>query len=597
MPKDINTDTQKHKLIIYIFLIVITLAAYWQLSQFDFVNIDDSLYVTQNSRVQSGITWKSFSWSFLTTFAEFWHPLTWLSLMLDYEFFGLNAGGYHVTNLILHILSTLMLFWLFNRMTKKIWSSAFVAALFAVHPLHVESVAWIGERKDVLSAFFWMLTLCLYVYYTEKPALKRYLPVIFSFVLALMSKPMVVTLPVIMILLDYWPLKRFASHQSNLFLWQVKEKTPFFILSVFFSVIAFLAQYDPTVKDLSVAARLINAPIAFIHYLYQTVWSYNLTIFYPFSQQFSFWQIFGAVLLIVLISMAVVLMKQCPYLFVGWFWYFITILPVIGIIQIGKHAMADRYTYLPLIGVGIILAWGVPSLFGNKNFHKKILFPSGIVLIVLWTFMTWQQCSYWKNSIKLFSRALSVTQNNYLAHNNLGLAFFAEGKIQEAIKHYNASLSIMPMMPDHVLVYNNRGIAYSRLGMYQKALDDLNKAIEFKPDYADAYSNRGIVYSHLGHQQLAFDDFNKAVKLKPDYADLYNNRGVACAKLGFYQRAIDDFSTAIDLGPNNPDAFYKRSVVYLEQGNRELGCRDAQTACSLGNCAILESARSKGDCQ
>ncbi len=596
MLKDINTGTQKNRLIIHILLTVIVLAAYGQVYQFGFVNIDDSLYVTENSRVQSGITWKSFSWAFLTTYAEFWHPLTWLSLMLDHQLFGLNAGGYHVTNLILHILSTLMLFWLFDRMTKEVWKSAFVAALFAIHPLHVESVAWIGERKDILSAFFWMMTLCLYVYYTEKPVIRRYLPVLFSFMLALMSKPMVVTLPLIMILLDFWPLKRCASGK-DLLLWQVKEKIPFFILSAMFSLLAFLAQQNQTVKNFSLISRLANAPVSFVAYLFKTFWPFHLTIFYPFPQQVPLSQVFGAVLLIILISIGVMMMsRKWPYLFVGWFWYCITILPVVGIIQIGKHAMADRYTYLPLIGIGVMLAWGAPALFTKGDKYSKILFSAGIVFIVLWTLLTEKQCGYWENSKKLFSHALSVTENNYLAHNNLGLAFFAEGKTREAIDQYNQSLSIKPMMPDHFFVYNNRGLAYSRLGLHQKALEDLGRAIELKPDYADAYGNRGVVYSNLENHQLAFEDFNKAIALNPDDPDLYNNRGVASVKLGFYQRAIDDFSKAIERSPGNLDAIYKRSVVYLEQGNRDLGCRDARKACELGNCAILESARSKGDC-
>ena len=601
MSNNINISINKQKLIVCIFLIVATIAVFWQVNQFDFINIDDNVYVTHNSRVLSGINIRSFQWAFLTTHAEFWHPLTWLSLMLDHDLYGLNAGGYHLTNLILHILSVLLLFWLFCRMTKEIWKSAFVAFLFAIHPLHVESVAWIAERKDVLSAFFWMLTLCLYVFYTEKPDVKRYMLVLGVFVLALMSKPIVVTLPVIMILLDYWPMSRcrigIESQRGKIFFWQLKEKTPFFILSAVFSILAFLAQYNPTAQHFPLSSRLANASVSFVTYLAKAFWPHDLAIFYPFSEQLPLWQVSGSILLIILISAAVITMaRSFPYLFVGWFWYVITIMPVIGILQVGKQAMADRFTYLPLVGVGIILAWGLPLLLQSRNTFKKILFPAGIFLIALWTFLAWQQCSYWKNSMELFNRALKVTKNNYLAHNNLGLALFAEGKTEEAIAHYNEALSIMPTTPDHILAYNNRGIAYSRLGLYQNALDDLNKAIGMKPDYADAYSNRGIVYSNLNRNQLALEDFNKAVQLRPDYADLYNNRGVAYAKLGNYQRAIDDFSKAIDLNPDYSDALSKRGVVYLEQGNKELGCRDANRACELGNCEILKSARLKGDC-
>jgi len=267
MFKQTRIDSRKQILLVYIALTVVTLAVYWQVNQFDFVNIDDGIYVTENSRVQSGITLRSIGWSFFTTYAEFWHPLTWISLMLDYRFFGLNAGGFHRTNLILHLLNTLLLFWLFHRMTGAIWKSAFVSAVFALHPLHVESVAWIAERKDVLSAFFWMLTLCLYVLYVEKPVITRYLLVLSAFVLALMSKPMVVTLPVILLLLDYWPLRRFESKKANLLLWPFKEKVPLFACSIVFSVAAFLAQSNPAAIHYSLSSRISNAAVSFISYL------------------------------------------------------------------------------------------------------------------------------------------------------------------------------------------------------------------------------------------------------------------------------------------------------------------------------------------
>ena len=266
---------QKQKLIVYIFLAIITFAGYWQVHQFEFINFDDNVYVSENVVVQSGLTKESFFWAFGTKYFGLWNPLVWLSFMADYEFYGLNAGGYHVTNLILHILSTLLLFRLFSTMTGEIWKSAFVAAFFALHPLHVESVAWVSERKDVLSAFFWMLTLCLYVFYTEKQSIKRYLPVVFSFVLALLSKPMVVTLPIIMILLDYWPLKRFENQNrlSDTIVWQLREKLPLLALSVVFAIITIFAQqkpYDPE-ASFALTSRLINAPVTFVTYLIKTL--------------------------------------------------------------------------------------------------------------------------------------------------------------------------------------------------------------------------------------------------------------------------------------------------------------------------------------
>jgi len=560
MLNKINISPSRQKLIVCIVLTILTLVVFWQVNQYDFV-FDDLAYVTGNSHVQSGITLDGFSWAFSTTDSEFWHPLTWLSLMFDYQLYGLNAGGYHLTNRILHILSTLLLFWLFCRMTGAIWKSAFVAALFALHPLHVESVAWIAERKDVLSGFFWMLTLCLYVYYTEKPAIKRYLLVLFSFVCALMSKPMVVTLPVIMILLDYWPLGRFQSHKSNLILWQLKEKIPFFIFSIIISIITLYAQYKPFVKHFSFYSRIANAPVSFVTYLEKTFWPHDMAVFYPFSIQIPVWQVVGSILLIIVISIAVVaMMKRMPYLFVGWLWYAITLLPVIGIIQVGDFAMADRYHYLPSIGIAVMLAWGVPLLFPHEDMRKKILCPAVIIALAILAVLTWQQCGYWKNNTTLFSNALQVTKDNYLAHNNLGLTLFTEGNTEEAIYHYN-------------------------------------KAIRIKTKYTDAYFNRGVAYFKLGQYQRAIEDYNESIRLKPHYADVYKNRGSAYFKLAQYQRAIDDYSEAIHLKPDYIDVYINRGLAYSMQGNNELVCRDAHKACDLGNCIMLESPKGREFCR
>src|SRR5271169_1341409 len=486
MLNKINISPKKQKLIIYIILILATLAVYWQVNHYGFINLDDPVYVMENSHIQSGITLDGFRWAFSTTYAEFWHPLTWLSLMFDYQLYGLNAGGYHLTNLILHILSALLLFWLFNRMTCTIWRSAFVAAFFALHPLHVESVAWIAERKDVLSAFFWMLTLCFYVYYTEKPVIKRYLLVLFCFVLALMSKPMVVTLPVIMILLDYWPLGRFQQQEITsaaksvmpdsknkgkrkrnpkdspkdqrmknisllsdrklpktriagiIPLWQLLEKTPFFILSATFSIIAIYAQYNPYGKHLPLSFRFASAPVFFVLYLERTFMPYNLAVYYTFPGQLPIWQVLVSTLLVVLISVAVLAsLKRWPYLFVGWLWYVITLLPVIKIVEGVYDAMADRYHYLPSVGIAVGLAWGIPLLFKHEDTRKKILFPTGIAFIAILAVLAWQQCRYWENSKVLFTHALQATKNNYMAHNCLGIVLFDEGKTQEAIDNYN----------------------------------------------------------------------------------------------------------------------------------------------------------------
>ena len=630
MLNKININPDRQKLIVYIVLTVVTFTVFWQVNQYDFVNFDDQVYITGNSHIQSGITLDGFRWAFNTRYANLWHPLLWLSFMVDYQLIGLNAGGYHLTNLIMHILSTLLLFWLFNRMTGAIWRSAFVAAVFALHPLHVESVAWIAERKDVLSAFFWMLTLCFYVYYMEKPAIKRYLLVLFSFVLALMSKPMVITLPLVMILLDYWPLKRFESKKGNLIFCQLREKIPFFILSVVLVTITLYASDMPDIKQFSLGSRIANALVSFVIYLEKTFWPHDMAIFYPFPDQIPIWKAFFASLLIILISAAVIsTMKRLPYLFVGWLWYAITIAPVIGIVQVADYAMADHYHYLPSIGIAVMLAWGIPLFFPRESTRKKILFPATIAVLAILAVLTWRQCGYWKNSFELWNHALQVTKDNNVAHINLGVVLIDEGKIDEAIDHYNKAICIAPdyaeaysnrglaykktgqyqcaiedfskairLKPDCSPAYINRGNAYSELGQYQRAIEDYNRELRLKSDYADVtYNNRGNVYNKLCQYQMAIQDFSKAIRLKPDYAEAYSNRGVIYAKFGQYQPAIQDLNKAIQLQPDYTLAYNNRANVYLNLGNKELGCYDARKACALGNCKTLEAAKGKGYCQ
>ncbi len=600
MLNKLDISSREQILIVYIVLAVVTLAVFWQVNQFDFV-FDDVVYITENSHIQSGIKQDGFRWAFSTKYTGLWNPLTWLSLMLDYQIYGIKAGGYHLTNRILHILSTLLLFWLFNRMTGAVWKSAFVAGLFALHPLHVESVAWISGRKDVLSAFFWMLTLCLYVYYTEKPIIKRYLLVLFSFICALMSKPMVITLPVIMILLDYWPLKRFESRRGNWFLWQLWEKIPLFVLS---AAIVIITLYNPNIPDMldtpdlkQVSSRLANAPVAFVTYLGKTFWPYDMAVLYPFSEQLPLWQVSGASLLIILISAAVIKMaKRLPYLFVGWLWFSIAIAPVIGIIQISlaaPYAMADRYHYLPSIGLAVMMAWGIPTLIKSEEIRKKFLFPAGIIFLAIMAFISWNQCAYWKNSIELWMHAIKITKCNYLAHNNVGLALYEKGRNDEAIYHYNKAIHIKP---DYALAYNNRGISYGELGQYQQAIEDFNKAIRIRPTYVDAYYNRGVTYGNFRQYQQAIEDYNKAIDLNPNKIKFYYNRGISYVNLGQYEHAIENYNEVIHLKPDDAKAYYSRGVAYLNQGSKKLGCLDAQKACELGNCKLLELAKSKGKC-
>lgn len=557
----INIHSKKKIVIVSVVLALAVLAVFWQVHHYAFIDFDDIVYIADNKIIQSGITLDGLRWSFSTTYGEFWQPLTWLSLMVDHQFYGLHAGGYHLTNLILHILSTLLLFWLFNRVTGAIWKSAWIAALFAIHPLHVETVTWITKRKDVLSAFWWMMTLCLFVYYTEKPMIKRYLMVIFSFVCALMSKPMVVTLPAIMILLDFWPLRRFESHKNNILIWQLKEKSTFFVLAAVFSIITFYARYDFPTQEISFVSRIASAPVSFMTYLVKSFWPHNLAVFYPFSGQIPTWQFFLATLLIIFISVTVIILsKRLPYLFVGWFWYAITILPVIGVFYVSTRVMSDNYTYVPLIGITMGMAWGVPALFSNKQIRKMILYPTAIIILFLFSFLAWKQCGYWKNNFELWHHACLVTKDNYLAYNNLASELAKKGRMEDAIDFYNKAIDVRP---DLHLSYNGRGLAYDALCQYKHAVEDYNDALRLKPDYAEAYYNRGNAYDFLGQYQQAIDDYHSAIRLKPDYVQAYNNRG----------------------------------NTYFSIGNNAEGCRDAQKACKLGNCRLLEFAKNRGYCR
>lgn len=518
----INITSSKQKLFVYIVLTVVTLAVFWQVNQFDFINMDDDIYITNNSHVLSGITLDGFRWALSTNYFGLWNPLLWLSFMFDYELYGLNAGGYHLTNLILHIMSILLLFWVFNRMTHEIWKSAFVAALFALHPLRVESVVWVSERKDVLSAFFWMSTLCLYVLYTEKPALKRYLPVLCSFILALMSKPMVVTLPLVMILLDYWPLKRFESRKSNAIVWQLREKTLFFILSAIVSFITLYAQFNPNTvpsKIWPLDLRIKNAVVAFMAYLEKTFWPHDPVALFAYSGQASLGKALISVTLIVMISTFVITArKRFPCLFTGWFWYSITIAPVTGIIQIGMFGSlltSDRYTYLPFIGIAIMVSWGIPQLFKNNYIRKRILFPASIATLAVLAFLTWQQCSYWRNSFELANHDLQITPHNKIAH---------------------------------ALAHNLRGRAYFELEQYQQACEDFNDVVHLIPQCAECYFNRANAYNGLGRLSLAIEDYNEAIRLMPNFVHAYYFRGIAYKKLGMNQHVLEDYNQAVRLG-------------------------------------------------
>jgi tetratricopeptide (TPR) repeat protein len=568
-----------------LFLIVATLTVYWQVRNHDFVNYDDDKYVTKNPHVQAGVSREGIIWAFTTTHASNWHPLTWLSHMLDCQLYGLNPEGHHLTNLLLHIANTLLLFLVLKRMTEALWRSAIVAALFALHPLHVESVAWVAERKDVLSTFFFMTTMWAYVRYVECPRLGRYVLVAFSFSLGLIAKPMLVTLPFVLLLMDYWPLGRLELRPSTVpiniqtqhskypacqdsralpLLW---EKAPFFVLAAVSAVVTIVVQRAggslSSLEMFPLTIRVANALVSYLSYIGKMIWPMHLAVFYPHPGMRPVWQAAGAGLLLLCVSVAVIRAAQrAPYLAVGWLWYLGTLIPVIGVVQVGAQAMADRYTYVPLIGVFVMIGWGLRDLVSRWD-HLGAVVPGcvGVIFAAL-MICTWLQVSRWNNSISLFEHTLDITVDNNLAHYNLGIVLAERGRLEEAIGHFSEALRIKP---DDAEAHNNLGIALAERGRLEEAMGHFSEALRIKPDYAEPHYNLGIALALQRRRQEAMHHFSVAVKLKPDYAEAHLNLGAVIASQGRLQQAVDHFAEALRIKPD-----FAKAKHYLEQAIEDI---------------------------
>ncbi|MGP7980422.1 MAG: tetratricopeptide repeat protein [Syntrophobacteraceae bacterium] len=727
--------TKKQIPLIYLLLTAAAIVAFWQVSQCDFIHYDDPLYVSENIHIRDGISMQAIRWALTTCYAGNWHPLTWMSHMLDVQLYGLNPRWHHLTNLLFHIANTLLLFFVFHRMTKAPWKSAFVAALFTIHPLHVESVAWVSERKDVLSTFFWMLTMGAYINYVEHgtedrrqrsedrerrsedrerrtedrerrtedgrqsredgssfsvirfpSSVFRYLAVLIFFVLGLMAKPMLVTLPFVLLLLDYWPLQRLdqkkpalqtrteASQQgaesrereplsvknrkgksgkmrtgqgmvkeeepvAHKYQWALVrplllEKIPLLVLAALSCIVTYAAQQKggavKSIESFPLGVRVANAFVSYIIYIGKTVWPSNLAVLYPHPGLWPLWQVLGAVLLLGAVTLMVIrTAKRFPYLAMGWLWFLGTLVPVIGIVQVGDQAMADRYTYIPLIGLFVMAAWGIPELLRNwqpsRPPRKEALFALPALILPCLLIVTWTQVGYWRNSITLFEHALKVTNGNYLIHNNRGNVFIGLGNLTQGIEDFDRAIEIKPKYahaynnrgaaydrlgnhrqaisdydraievdPEYATAYYNRGVAYDRLGNHRQAISDYDRAIEINPEYAEAYINRGVTYDELGNQRQAISDYDRAIGIDPENADAYNNRAIAHGKLGNYWQAIEDCDRAIGINPRHAGAFYNRGVAHYNLGNLRNAFEDMKTAANLGNEDAKNNLRNAG---
>jgi tetratricopeptide (TPR) repeat protein len=573
---------------------------FWAAVGNDFINYDDPDYVTRNGRVQQGLSWGNLRWAFNSSEAANWHPVTWLSHMLDCQLFGLKQWGHHLTSVLLHAGGVVLLFLVLSRMTGAIWRSFIVAAFFGLHPLRLESVAWVAERKDVLSTFFFLLTLWAYVRYVEerrksiqhaefsvqcRGAAMWYWVAFGLFVLGLMSKPMLVTLPCALLLLDYWPLRRFqdlAGHfQASEARRIVTEKLPFFLAAMVLCGVTFAAQKHGGAISLSLplAERVENALISYCRYLGKMFWPADLAVFYPMPHHWPLGNALAAgALLLAITLLAVVLRRRYPFLLVGWLWFIGILVPVIGLVPVGEQSMADRYSYVPSIGIVLFLVWGAHELLGVGRNQLIGLTATAAAAALACAAVTRQQLGYWKNSETLFARALVVTGNNYLAHAQLGAVLDEQGSLEEATAQYVLALRENIASAE---THNNLGLVLARQGRPAEAVKEYLEALKWRPNYANPHNHLGYMLDQQGRPEEAIREYDAALRLNPDYADAHCNRAIALAHQGRQDEALEEFQTALRLQPNAADAHSNLGVILERKGQLDAAIEHYQAAIKL----------------
>jgi len=548
-------------------LLLVTAAVYSEVRDHEFVNYDDPAYVTDNARVRDGLTWDGVRWALGATHAANWHPLTWLSHMADVQLFGLDPGPHHLVNLLFHLANTLLVLFVLRRMSGALWPPVVVATLFALHPLHVESVAWVAERKDVLSTFMGLATIWAYARYTERRSAGRYAAVLALYGLGLAAKPMLVTLPLVLLLLDYWPLGRLRFRGQAAFdrrlLW---EKLPLAALAAGASVITFVAQKGGgavlPIHSVPPVTRLANAVVSYVAYLGKTIWPSKLAIPYPYPLSLPAWKVAGAAfLLIVLSGFAVAQARRRPYLLCGWLWYLVTLLPVIGIIQVGDQAMADRYTYLPLIGIFVAVAWAAAGLAHARRSLRLPLAAFSVAVLLALAASTVRQVSVWADTVSLFTNSLRKTERNYVAHTYLAIALKREGDIEGAVSHLEAVGAMGAEFPDAPYTL---GQIHDERGDLGRAADYYRTTLSMQPDHAGALVNLGRLLEQNGRAEEALAHYERALRLLPGDASLENNLGVVLTRLGRPDEAIAHLEAAVGLEPENVEARNNLGVAYLD---------------------------------
>ena len=548
-------------------LVLSALAVYSPLLNSEFVAYDDDQYVYKNEMVKNGLTLPAVKWAFGTFYYANWHPLTWLSHMMDCQWFGLNAGMHHGMNVLFHMVNIFLLFAVFLKITHRPWRSFFVAGIFALHPLHVESVAWISERKDVLSTMFGLLSLYLYTHYTEKPAKLNYGLMFFSFALSLMAKPMLVTLPFLFLLLDVWPFKRLQASSTKKMWPVVIEKIPLFALATVSSILTYAAQrgYGAVIAlaNLPLSQRLGNAVISYCLYLSKAFWPSRLAVLYPIQVPTAFSVIVATLILLAITIAAVLHFKKRPYILIGWLWFLGMLVPTIGIVQVGAQSMADRYTYIPLVGISLALVWFIADI-GKKFPNRKIIMPAiGCALFLCLGLLTMRQTAYWKSSQSLFEHALAVTDRNFTMHNNLGSILESKGSIDEAMAHYREAVSINNNFAE---AHANLGFNLMREEKYDEAGKHLSDAVRLNPKAPKAQGDFGTLLTLQGKFAESIPHFEKCLETVPNYAEIHCNLCYALLQEKRTDEALVHCTKALQLNPGFIDARYNLGTVFVAMG-------------------------------
>ncbi len=588
-----RTSRQWVTVCVCIVIAVLTWIVFGQTLRHDFVNYDDPRYVYQNTKITSGLNMAGVAWAFSHIHAENWHPLTTITHMLDCQLYGLKAGWHHFTNVLLHGGASILLFLALQHMTGALWRSAFVAAVFAIHPLHVESVAWVAERKDVLSGVFFMLTLLAYVHYARAPSTWRYLIVAVAFALGLMSKPMLVTVPFVLLLLDYWPLRRITdqrTHPGHQLLSLLVEKIPLIALSAVSSTVTFLAQRGALgwTEQLPMLSRFNNAIVAYIIYVRQMFWPAGLAVFYPHPEnRLPPWEISLALSVLIGITVAaVILRKKAPYLITGWFWYLGMLVPVIGLVQVGWQGHADRYTYLPQIGLYIAGTWAFADLTASWRRRRVLLGAAALLVIGALSCSASIQTSYWRNSETLFTHALAVTKHNDVAENNLGIIFLQNGQLDDAISRLQAAIDLRP---ENGPAHNNLAKALLQKGRVAEAMVHYRKFLEIEPENVEARNNLGTALIQQGRIREAIEQWQDALAIEPENGNAASNLAWVFStcpddSIRDGRRAVELAEKALRLsGGKIPMIFRVLAAAYAEDGRFSQAIETAQHGADLAN--------------